>query len=278
MKNYLNFNFDADDFDFVSVCDELPLWSAPFGMILLETIKLKENAIVLDIGCGTGFPLIELAGRFGENSRLYGIDPWKKAVERIRLKLKKYEIKNVQAINCPAEEMPFDNDYFDLIVSNNGINNVQSQEKVLKECNRVCKKNGQFCFTVNLPGTMKKFYDIYEETLRENNLTNEIKKMKEHILEKRKPVDYLEKVLKNSGFEIVNKIEKSFFMKFANGTAMLNYHFIKSHFVNSWKVIVDSSRLEGIFESIENKLNKASKTDGHFSLEIPYICFDCINK
>ena len=61
MKDYLNFNFEANNSDFVSVYDELPLWSAPFGMTLLETIKLKENAKVLDVGCGTGFPLLEIA-------------------------------------------------------------------------------------------------------------------------------------------------------------------------------------------------------------------------
>ena len=43
MKDYLNQQVDTDDFELISVIDELPLWSAPFGLRLLETIELKKD-------------------------------------------------------------------------------------------------------------------------------------------------------------------------------------------------------------------------------------------
>ncbi|MBU1344941.1 MAG: hypothetical protein KKE44_14360 [Proteobacteria bacterium] len=61
--------------DFNVFMDDLPLWSAPFGLTLLDTLKFKKNINVLDIGCGEGFPLIEIAARFGETSRFFGLDP-----------------------------------------------------------------------------------------------------------------------------------------------------------------------------------------------------------
>ena len=48
MTNYLNHSFDRDAFDLVSVTDELPLWSAPFGMRLLDAIQFRPNLKVLD--------------------------------------------------------------------------------------------------------------------------------------------------------------------------------------------------------------------------------------
>lgn len=267
-----------NDYEFVSAYDELPLWSAPFGLTLLETINLKKDANVLDVGCGTGFPLLELAGRFGNTSKIYGIDPWIKGLERLNLKLKKYNIDNVYLLKGTAEKMPFENNFFDLIVSNNGINNVENPETALQEVYRVCRKNGQFVFTVNLPDTMKEFYDIFELTLTENNLTDETEKMKEHIYEKRKPVEVLTEMVKKTGFEINNVIKKSFAMRFVDGTAMFNYHFIKSHFIDSWKNIVEESRIDEIFELIENKLNDISKREGQLILQIPYVCFDCYKK
>jgi SAM-dependent methyltransferase len=65
-----------DDLEFAAAIDELPLWSAPFGMRLLEAVPLDPGAAVLDVGCGTGFPLLELAHRLGPRARLVGLDPW----------------------------------------------------------------------------------------------------------------------------------------------------------------------------------------------------------
>ena len=129
MKNYLNHSFNPDDPDLISVIDELPLWSAPFGLSLLDTINLKPGINALDVGCGLGFPLIELSQRLGNSCKVYGIDPWESAIERINLKINTYDLKNVIAIKAVAEELPFDNNFFDLIVSNNGINNVADMHK-----------------------------------------------------------------------------------------------------------------------------------------------------
>ena len=43
MKEYLNHSFSIEDFNLVSIIDELPLWSAPFGLDLLDTVKLKPK-------------------------------------------------------------------------------------------------------------------------------------------------------------------------------------------------------------------------------------------
>jgi ubiquinone/menaquinone biosynthesis C-methylase UbiE len=129
MKDYLKLVVDTKDPNLVSVIDELPLWSAPFGLRLLDIIELKKNINVLDLGCGLGFPLIELSQRLGQTSQVYGIDPWTEALDRVRYKLQVYNIKNVKLVNGFAENMPFDTDYFDLIASNNGINNVRRKPR-----------------------------------------------------------------------------------------------------------------------------------------------------
>jgi arsenite methyltransferase len=61
MSVYLNTGFDIYNPDFISAIDELPLWSAPFGLRLLKEIKYRKNITVIDIGFGLGFPLLEVA-------------------------------------------------------------------------------------------------------------------------------------------------------------------------------------------------------------------------
>lgn len=214
MKQSNNDSFDLDHPELVSAYDQIPLWSAPFGMMLLDRVKIQPHMTVLDIGCGTGFPLLELAQRLGTTCRLYGIDPWKGAVDRIRLKMQHYQIENVEILLETAENMKFDEGTFDLVVSNLGINNVADPDLVLQRCAKACKRGAQLLLTVNLPGTMREFYDVFESVLRSLGKDQEVQKMYLHIHDKRKPLHEVTATLERSGFEVVDTVEDSFRIRF----------------------------------------------------------------
>lgn len=276
MLEYLSHTFDANDAEFVSVIDELPLWSAPFGLKLLETIDLKPNIKVLDVGCGLGFPLVEIAQRLGSSCRVYGIDPWEQALERIRIKIKQYNLKNIEVVNSAAENIPFENDFFDLIVSNNGINNVQDMQGSLNECARVSKKGAQFTLTLNLEDTMTEFYTAFEKVLKQNGLTEEITKMKAHIYEKRRPEKEIESMLNAAGFSVRNKFYDSFKIRFVDAETMFNHSFIKYWFLGSWKELLDPADYKTVFSQTETELNLIAAKNGEISLYIPFVTIDCL--
>lgn len=100
--------YSVKDYDlatYVEVGDELPIWSAPFGLKLLDYIDYKLNISAIDIGFGTGFPLTEIAMRLGNSSIVYGIDPWKEAVVRAKRKMEIFGINNVIIIDGVAGAM-----------------------------------------------------------------------------------------------------------------------------------------------------------------------------
>ena len=150
MKQYLKTDWDFSSEKLVEVFDELPLWSAPFGLKLLDGVKYRKGLKVVDIGFGTGFPLTEIAMRLGKDSKIYGIDPWEAAVERTKRKIDFYRIENIEIIRGVAENIPIKDNMIDLIVSNNGLNNVADLDKSLSECCRIMKSGGQFIQTMNL--------------------------------------------------------------------------------------------------------------------------------
>jgi arsenite methyltransferase len=275
MKNYLNQTYNLSDPAIISAFDEMPLWSSYFGEVLLDTVVFKKKAKILDIGCGGGFPLLELAQRFGAGSEVIGIDPWKASTNRLKAKAKTMGVNNIHIINGVAEELPIENNYFDLIVSNNGLNNCSDQIKVLSECYRTLKPGGQLVFTVNLPGSMKEFYSIFRTTLKEQGLSDAIVKMEQHIKEKRKSLkENLDQVRKNR-FTVKEIIQKSFYMRYLNGIAFLNHHFVKIAFLESWIKIVPLGKRSKVFSLLEEKLNNFAKTKGELRLTIPFVCFDC---
>ncbi len=275
MKNYLHHTFDSNDPELISIIDELPLWSAPFGLKLLDYTVLKPNINVLDVGCGLGFPLIELSQRFGDTCKFYGVDPWQSALKRAQAKIYKYKITNTVVTKSIAEKLPFKNNSFDLIVSNNGINNVQDIRQTLSECFRVSNSGAQFLTTMNLENSMIEFYNVFEETLIENNLNEEVGKMKAHIYSKRKPIDEMKSLIENSGFKIKNITEDNFSLRFLNALTMFNHPLIKYWFLGSWKDILKPENLEKIFKLVEVKLDKIAKQNGEIKLTIPYVSIDC---
>lgn len=125
--------------DAVAAYDDVPIWSAPFGQVLLDNISYAPRLRALDIGCGTGFPLLELGDRLGPTSEVWGLDPWEPALQRAKTKIAARGLTNIKLVHAPAENMPFEDGFFDLIVSNNGLNNVQDVPLALHECRRIMR-------------------------------------------------------------------------------------------------------------------------------------------
>lgn len=274
MKKYLNSSIDYSKL--LDVFDELPLWSAPFGLKLLDYIDYKSAISALDIGFGAGFPLTEIAMRLGETSTVYGIDPWKEAIERAYKKLDSYGISNVKIIEGVAEHIPLDDNTIDLITSNNGINNVNDIEKVISECSRVIKKGGQFVLTMNLDKSMFEFYTELENTFSELNLLKEIDLLHQHISHKRPPIENILMVLSKNNFIVKDLEHDQFNYRFSNGKAMLNHYFIRVAFLDSWIKLIPIDMVEQVFDKIESRLNKQAKILGGIKLSIPYVMINAI--
>ena len=274
MAHYLETSYDINEKETVSVIDELSLWSAPFGLKLLEKINYKKNITALDIGSGLGFPLLEVAMRLGSSSKLYGIDPWEAAVQRIKSKITVYGISNTEIVNGVAEKIPLPDNSVDLIFSNNGLNNVNNLKKSIGEISRVSKTGSQLVFTFNTDGTMIEFYSVMEAVLRERNLLNEIEALKKHIYNKRKPVDEYRFLLEENGFAVKEIFQDEFNLLYADGTTMLNHFLITLAFIESWKEFVPKERQKEIFSEVEKQLNKIAESDGMFKLTIPFVLID----
>jgi arsenite methyltransferase len=262
--DYINDKYNFQTARGSSIIDEVPLWSAPFGLDLLSQIEYKNNLKVLDIGFGTGFPLIEIAQRLGNI--------------RTQQKIDFYGFKNIRLIKGEAESIPLKNKSIDLIVSNNGVNNVSDISKVFSECRRISKPGAQFIISVNLNKTLFEFYGLYREVLLGYKLYDEIKRVNKHIYEKRKPVTYIKKLFTQNGFEIIRVIRKKFIMKFKDGTAFFNHSLIKIGFLPNWEILLNEKDRRKVFNDVERRLNTISGKNGYVEMTIPYMVVNAKRK
>ncbi len=268
MCDYLKTMFPGDDPRLLSAQDDFPLWSAPFGLMLLDFLPLIRGMNVLDVGFGSGFPLLELAQRLGNSSWVYGIDPLKSAHERTRYKMSVLQIVNVQLVEGDASSLPFQENSFDLVVSNLGVNNFDSAEKVFQECYRVAGSGGRIALTTNPKGHMDSFYAVFEETMKELRLEDCMPDLSAHI-EHRLTSDRISEHLERSGFRIRRLHQDRFRLRFLDGSAFLRHALIKYGFLEDWKALVPDPVQKEFFLKLESHLNRISEKRGEFALTIP---------
>ncbi len=103
---------------------------------------INEKSKVLEIGCTNGFSSLEIHKL--TKCKVIGIDINKNSVENAneRVNLNKLDPNMISFEYCNAEELPFNDDEFDLIICGNAMSFVSDKKKAVNELKRVLKPNG----------------------------------------------------------------------------------------------------------------------------------------
>lgn len=266
-----------DDPRAVAAYDDLPLWSAAFGLRLLDTVELRAGITALDLGCGTGFPLVELAERLGPTSRVHGVDPWTAGLDRVRDKIRERGVENVTLHAATAEAIPLPDGAVDLVVSNNGLNNVADLERALAECARVTAPGGQLVFTWNLPDSMLELYQVLAPRIAARLGEAEAAlRVREHIWARRKPIAAMRERVERAGFAVRGVTEGAFALRFADGTALLAHSFVRLAFLESWLALVAAPDRAALEAELRAELDAVARRDREVRLSIPFACLDAV--
>jgi len=264
-------DIDTTTSEFGELYDELPLWSAPFGLSLLERVPIASGLTILDVGAGTGFLTIELAERCGSGSTVIAVDPWPTAMERLRRKVSQRRLTNVRLLQQDAATLDLPDASVDVIVSNLGVNNFDDPDAVLRVCARVARPGAALLLTTNLVGHMAEFYEVYREVLARTGQADRVDVLDAHI-NHRATVDSVHGLLEGAGFEVVDVMTDAFRLRFANGSALLRHHFIRLGFMQAWKAVAAAGSVRATFEELERALNVVAAARGELSLTIPTAC------
>ena len=107
------------------------------AQIVSDLIKEGERVgtlRILDVGCGDGVAISFMRKHLNPDVRLYGAEPDEEALEVAKK-------RNPQAhfVQADAESLPFEDNYFDLVISTDVIEHVNDPGKMLAEIRRVAK-------------------------------------------------------------------------------------------------------------------------------------------
>ena len=281
MTDYLNRAIDVEAPDFGSgggggggVWDEVSLWGARFGILLLDEIRLAPGMRVLDVGSGTGFPLFELAHVLGTGCELVGVDLWRVALARAAHKRRAYEATRIALVQADGARLPFGASVFDLVVSNLGVNNFADPDGALGECARVLRPGGRLTLTTNPRGHFRELYAAFRDVLAELDLDAEVHSRLIADENHRPDIERLREMLARAGLSVARTVERETELRYLDGSAFLRHWLIRLGFIPGWRKIVGnegSPEERRVFERLEARLNAVAAERGELRMTLPLL-------
>ena len=131
-----------------------------------EHAEISEGDTVIDLGSGAGNDAFVARAIVGEKGRVLGLDFAGAMLTKAKNNAAKLGFENVKFVKGDIDEMPFENDLADVIVSNCVLNLVPDKKKAFAEMYRVIKPGGHFCvsdivLSGELPDAILKEAEMY---------------------------------------------------------------------------------------------------------------------
>jgi len=118
--------YDPDDIEFETI---------------LDLIDFKKDDKVLEVGTGVGRVAFKIAPYVKE---VCGIDIDKEKLKIAKAKLQETCLNNVLMVCGDIEKIPFENDFFDVVLCPWVLHHVESKDAALREIHRTLKMGGVF--------------------------------------------------------------------------------------------------------------------------------------
>src|SRR5947199_1637620 len=105
--------------------------------------RLARGERVLDLGCGAGTDSLVAAQMVGEQGHVTGIDMTPEMLAKARAAAAEMGAANVEFVESEAEQLPFPDANFDVVISNGVIDLIPDKDAVFAEIFRVLTPGGR---------------------------------------------------------------------------------------------------------------------------------------
>ena len=131
---------------------------APLTSGLIQEARIGPGQKVLDIGGGSGEPSLTIARLVGPTGSVMFTDPVDAMVETARSEAGRLALTNIEFRQCSADDLPFPDDTFDVVVSRLSAMFFGDPVTGVREALRVIVKHGYVSFVVWGPEEANPFF------------------------------------------------------------------------------------------------------------------------
>jgi ubiquinone/menaquinone biosynthesis C-methylase UbiE len=229
----------------------VPSLFEPWATYLVQSANPQIGEHVLDIACGTGIVARNVSPHVGSQGTVIGldvnpdmIDMARKAAERVDLAIEWH--------TGPAEELPFPDESFDLVLCQFGLMFFTDRHVALKEMHRVLRKHGRAVLSVWQGLDRHPFY----QTLHNVSLRHFGKSSVETVFSLGNS-DELHKLTTDSGFRQVEIEPMS-----------ITAHFPEPEEFLAWEIDINPTEAPAL-RNLDKEAQQAILTDARQDMQIP---------
>lgn len=84
--------------------ERVPITKEEVRVVALSKARLRDGAVIIDIGCGSGSISVEAAIQAGASGRVYAVDQDEEAVRLTGINARKFGISNIEVIHSKAQD------------------------------------------------------------------------------------------------------------------------------------------------------------------------------
>jgi ubiquinone/menaquinone biosynthesis C-methylase UbiE len=107
-----------------------------------ETLDLKPGQTVIDYGCGPARYIADASNAVGESGRVIAVDIHPLAISKVKAKIAKHQLTNVEAVLGEAYPTPIASETADVIYALDMFHMVEQPKDFLSELSRLLKRDG----------------------------------------------------------------------------------------------------------------------------------------
>jgi ubiquinone/menaquinone biosynthesis C-methylase UbiE len=237
----------------------LPVWSQRFGRMLLRGLAFPERGQILDVGCGTGYPAIEIVRRMGAGCRLIAIDAASAMLDVARKKIA--DVPGAKAkvffrTESATPKLSFAEGVYDLVVCNLGLTEMPDPAAALADFARVTKQGGEVRVTLALDGTFQEFFDIYREVLIKHDKHEALERLEQHMAEAYPSIDKIDEWMASAGYGDWEVRSEEFSMLFRSSREFFFAPVIELGPLAEWKNIAGKGQeMQDVFWYIKEAID-----------------------
>jgi ubiquinone/menaquinone biosynthesis C-methylase UbiE len=110
--------------------------------LILDALDLRPGQVAIDVGCGTGADVIEMAGRVGPRGRVVGVDVSQSLIAEAQQRWVDSDLP-VEFRVCDAQELDLDDASVDACRTERVLMHVPDEQRAISEMVRVTRRGGR---------------------------------------------------------------------------------------------------------------------------------------